>query len=190
MLALHAGTLACCMLHVAGCMLQLQLQLHGGSCSDRVTLQPITCFIIGPSKRKLAQAGGGGGGAFMRHMDANFIGLFSHSHSHSHSTGAHAMPVLGPEFGIKCQKVTRRVASTRKLCNILLNVSISVTLSSDLAQTVAVFSGKFRLLFWGLACHADRPVTATATATLKGISRATTMTDSDGKWPPALTASF
>lgn len=128
----------------------------------------------------------------MRHMDANFIGLFSHSHSHSHSTGAHAMPVLGPEFGIKCQKVTRRVASTRKLCNILLNVSISVTLSSDLAQTVAVFSGKFRLLFWGLACHADRPVTATATttATLKGISRATTMTDGDGKWPPALTASF
>lgn len=120
----------------------------------------------------------------MRHMDANFIGLFSHSHT----TGAHAMPVLGPEFGIKCQKVTRRVASTRKLCNILLNVSISVTLSSDLAQTVAVFSGKFRLPFWGLACHADRPVTATAT--LKGISRATTMTDGDGKWPPALTASF
>lgn len=75
-------------------------------------------------------------------MDANFIGLFSHSHSHGACDALRERDSSGPEFGIKCQKVTRRVASTRKLCNILLNVSISVSLS-DLAQTVAV-SSKFR----------------------------------------------
>lgn len=49
-------------------------------------------------------------------------------HIHIHIRWGACDASSGPEFGIKCQKVTRRVASTRKLCNILLNVSISVTL--------------------------------------------------------------
>lgn len=129
-------------------MLHAAVAVAGGVRSDRVTLQPITCFIIGPSKRRsrrMARAWG----PHMGVLDANFIGLFSHSH---------AMPAKPETVGrlpaklalnvTKSRVASRRVASTRKLCNILLNVSISV---SDLAQTVAV-SAKFRR---NLACRVD-----------------------------------
>lgn len=126
--------------------LHVAVAVAGGVCSDRVTLQPITCFIIGPSNEIWS-------GLPRRHMgsrwvDANFIGLFSHSHSHAMPRRQSGGCLSACQVGIKCHKVTRRVASTRKLCNILLNVSISV---SDLAQTVAV-SAKFR---GNLACSAD-----------------------------------
>lgn len=120
--ALHAGTLACCMLHVACCSCSCM-----GSCSDRVTLQPITCFIIGPSKRQLARKG-----CLLLHCDIHATHgckfhwvIFTFTFTFA---GGACDASSGTEFGIKCQKVTRRVASTRKLCNILLNVSISVSL--------------------------------------------------------------
>lgn len=114
-------------------------------------------------------------------VDANFIVLFSHSHG---ACDLQADWLTAWQTGIKCHKVTRRAESTRKLGNILLNVSIS-----DLAQTVAIWAklaATVSFLLWAptlMTCGTDN-------SSADGAENNSNNNDSLRWQVAALTASF